>query len=358
MKIIAEYIWIDGNGGLRSKTRTCDIKQSSRTYFSGNIENVDYLNHNIYKYWNYDGSSTNQADGTDSEVIIKPVRVCKDPFRKNNDYSCTLVLCEAYYPDGRPVATNTRAKAKNIFDKYEELKPWYGIEQEFFIMESISIPSKISNQPVGIKSIDIAEPQGQYYCSIGSKNTFGRLVAEEAYQKALYAGIQCSGMNAEVAPSQWEIQVGPCLGIDAADQLVLLRYILERVSECHNVQINFDPKPISGDWNGSGCHTNFSTTQMRHDGGYDYILRAIKKLELNHLDHMKVYGKNNKLRMTGKHETASYETFTYGVANRGSSIRIPRDTEKNKKGYFEDRRPASNMDPYLVTSMILQTIAE
>lgn len=349
MKVIAEYIWIDGNGGLRSKTRTCDISSIDNDY-------IDPLNYKVYKDWNYDGSSTNQADGSDSEVIIKPVRVCNDPFR--NTFTSVLVLCEAYYPDGRPVATNTRESAKKIFDTHEELKPWYGIEQEFFIMRSKYIRSKVSNHPVGITSIDMAEPQGQYYCSVGGKNTFGRKIAEEAYQKALSAGIQCSGMNAEVAPGQWEIQVGPCLGIDAADQLILLRYILERVSEKHDVQINLDPKPIKGDWNGSGCHTNFSTTNMRHDGGYEYILKAIKKLESKHKEHMEVYGENNNLRMTGEHETASYDTFSYGVANRGSSIRIPRETEKNQKGYFEDRRPASNMDPYLVTSMLLKTIAE
>jgi glutamine synthetase len=347
MKIIAEYIWIDGNRGLRSKTRTC-IWTSMETLSSSG----GYLNVNSYKNWNYDGSSTGQAEGSDSEVIIKPVRICIDPFR--GDMS-VLVLCDAYYPDGRPVATNTRSEAKKIFDRNEHLKPWYGIEQEFFIMKGEE--SKVSIRPVGLQILGCAEPQGQYYCSVGGKNAFGREIAEEVYQRALEAGIQCSGMNAEVAPAQWEIQVGPCLGIDAADQLIILRYILERVSELHNVQINLDPKPISGDWNGSGCHTNFSTTKMRNEGGYGHIINAIKKLEIKHAEHMKVYGQNNHLRMTGQHETASYDTFSYGVANRGASIRIPRETEKNKKGYFEDRRPASNMDPYLVTSKILDTIA-
>ena len=351
MLIIAEYIWIDGDGNLRSKTRTCFLENDRGIT---NIKFSNMMNIKLYKDWNYDGSSTNQAEGSDSEVIIKPIRVCQDPFRNMN--TSVLVLCEAYYPDGRIVATNTRAAAKKIFDTHEQLKPWYGIEQEFFIMQSQE--SQVSIRPVGLQGIGWAEPQGQYYCSVGGKNAFGREVAEEAYQKALKAGIQCSGMNAEVAPGQWEIQVGPCLGIDAADQLILLRYILERVSESHNVQINLDPKPISGDWNGSGCHTNFSTTNMRNDGGYEYIQKAITKLETKHTEHMKVYGQNNHLRMTGKHETASYDIFSYGIANRGASIRIPRETEKNKKGYFEDRRPASNMDPYLVTSMLLKTVAE
>ena len=158
----------------------------------------------------------------------------------------------------------------------------------------------------------------------------------------------------EVAPGQSELQIRD-VGINAADGLIVLRYILSRTAEEYGYDIDYSAKPVKGDWNGSGCHVNYSTLPMRENGGYQYIISAIERLEKKHKEHLKVYGNDNHQRLTGLHETSSMERFTYGVGNRGASVRIPTETFENKKGYFEDRRPSASMDPYLVTSIIYQT---
>ena len=334
-KTCIEYIWLDGKNGFRSKTKVVD----------GLINNV----HELSK-WNYDGSSTYQASGKESEIIIQPCKLYNDPFRRGCN---KLVLCDTYLPNGTPHISNTRFNAHKIFQKDLSHEPWFGLEQEYFLIDNNT------HKPLGFPLHGVPEEQGIYYCSVGTNKNFGRQIVEEHLSCCLQAGVKISGINAEVAPGQWEFQVGPCEGIDQGDDLWMARYLLERVSEKYNVYVNYEPKPLQGNWNGSGCHSNFSTKNMRNgtpdNNGLYYIELAIDKLSLKHMEHMKVYGENNEKRMTGLHETASFNTFTKGIANRGASIRIGNENYNNKCGYFEDRRPASNCDPYLVTSKIFET---
>jgi glutamine synthetase len=287
-----------------------------------------------------------QAEGKDSEVILRPVRFVPDPFRGGDNI---LVLCECYMPDGTPHKTNTRCRAAATFDKDLDARPWYGLEQEYTLFEADA------RTPLGWPRGGFPKPQGPYYCGAGADKAFGRYVAEAHYRACLYAGLKISGINGEVMAGQWEFQIGPAEGIEAGDHMILARYLMDRVCEDFGVVVSFDPKPMEGDWNGAGCHTNFSTLAMREEGGYAVILSAIEKLGLKHEEHIRLYGEGNHRRLTGAHETAPIDKFTYGVAHRGASVRIPRESEKHGKGYFEDRRPASNMDPYLVTAKIFET---
>ena len=335
MKTLVEYVWIGGNNNLRGKTKVMDKE----------VHSVSDLSE-----WNYDGSSTNQAAGEDSEVIIRPCALFNDPFRRENH---KMVLCDTYRPDGTPVENNHRQWAKSLFDQALDEEPWYGLEQEYFLID----PN--TNKPLGFPQNGFPNEQGQYYCSAGAQNAFGRQVAEEHLAACVYAGVKISGINAEVAPGQWEFQIGPCVGIEEGDHLWMARYLLNRVAEKHGVVVDLEPKPVKGDWNGSGCHTNYSTKNMREGtddkSGLEHIDEAIEKLSHRHMEHMNVYGSGNEQRMTGAHETASYDTFSHGVANRGASIRRGNQTVKDGKGYFEDRRPSSNCDPYLVTGMMFET---
>jgi glutamine synthetase len=334
MSVVLEYIWLDSDSEFRSKTKVVDTIIDTRF-----IETLPL--------WNYDGSSTGQAEGTDSEIILKPVFICKDPFRVS--LNSFLVLCETYDKKMNPLNNNYRVFANKIFNNYKTQEPWFGLEQEYFIMNK--------GVPLGFE-YGTPEAQGKYYCGVGSGRALGRKIVDEHLEYCLYANLKIGGVNAEVAPGQWEFQIGPLDNVQVGDHLLVARYILNRVAENYGYNISYHPKPlgVDADWNGSGCHTNFSTKEMRDENGIKHIFGALESLKEYHKIHIKSYGKDNEMRLSGKHETSNINSFTIGVANRGSSIRIPNETVKNNKGYFEDRRPAANIDPYLVCSLILQGV--
>ena len=322
---VVEYIWIGGNCELRSKTRVLNV----------NINLVYDI-----PEWNYDGSSTGQADSKhNTEVVLKPCKLFINPLKQHICDRHYLVLCETFDVDLNPLPTNHRHNAVNIFDTNLELRPWFGLEQEYFMIHKCMRDNLCS--------------EGEYYCGTQS-NKIERIVAEEHLQACISAKINVSGLNAEVAPNQWEFQVGPSEGIESGDELVVSRFLLERISEKYDVKINYTPK-LREDMNGSGCHANFSTTLTRAENGIEEIYKCIQKLETNHVQHIKVYGDDNEKRLTGIHETSSMHVFSFGVGTRNTSIRIPNQVAKEKCGYFEDRRPAANIDPYQVTSIIFKT---
>jgi len=300
--------------------------------------------------WNYDGSSTYQAEGSNSDTYLYPCKIYPDPFRGGANI---MVMCDTYKYNKVPTETNHRKGCQEIMKKAEASHPWFGMEQEYTLLD-------VDGHPLGWPKNGFPGPQGPYYCGVGAGKVFGRDIVEAHYRACLYAGIRVSGENAEVMPAQWEFQVGPTEGIHMGDDLWVARYILQRVAEDYGVVVSFDPKPMVGDWNGAGAHTNFSTEAMRKPGGMQIIEAAIEKLSKRHIKHIKAYdpneGRDNERRLTGKHETSSIHDFSAGVANRGCSIRIPRDVAAQGYGYLEDRRPSSNCDPYEVTRVIVETI--
>lgn len=312
-----EYVWFDGKNNIRSKTKIIEDK---------------YINVSNLPLWNYDGSSTYQSTTCNSEIVLYPVKIYINPFLKELGY---IVICKTSDP------LCTISIAEHIFEKALDKNdiPMFGIEQEFYIIDNKTF--KPLGWPYG-------KEHGDYYCSIGANKAFGRKFLDEAMNLMLRMGLPITGMNFEVAPGQAEFQICDTY-IDASHGLTMMRYVLGRLGEQYNYSIEYAPKPFVN-WNGSGCHVNFSTKKMREKNGYVNIKNCMKHLKTTHTNDLKLYGKNNKQRLTGKHETSNIDEFTVGVADRSASVRIPTQTKKDQKGYFEDRRPGSNIDPYLVTS--------
>lgn len=354
MKIKLEYIWLDGSEPqqLRSKTKIVDKAETTSP--------------EDYAMWSFDGSSTLQAKagrGENTDCLLKPVFVVTDPFR---GWPNRLVLCEVLNPDGTTHKTNKRSELSNLVNTLninesdKSNSPWLGWEQEYTLTHKPK--SKFAEGeglPLGFEAdykTNTPRPQGDYYCGVGADTVVGRQIVEEHMDMCLEIGLDISGINAEVLLGQWEYQIGPVTPLNGSDQLWMSRYILQRVAENWDVNVSFHPKPLQGDWNGTGCHVNFSTKDMREDGGLEIIKDTMSKLEKNHTEHIEVYGLFNDMRLTGAHETSSIHDFSYGFSTRDTSIRIPAQALVEGRGYFEDRRPASNCDPYQVTQRMLETV--
>jgi glutamine synthetase len=325
----AEYIWIDGTEPthkLRSKTKiVADGKKPP--------------------VWGFDGSSTNQATGHFSDCVLLPVFICPDPLRGPKDL---LVMCEVLNPDMTPHVTNNRAAAVAAQKKYAAFEPMFGIEQEYTFFQD--------GRPYGWPEVGFPPPQGPYYCGVGGAKMPGRDIVEAHTLACQRAGIGIEGTNAEVMMGQWEFQVGILSPTAVGDHLWTARWLLERIAEEFDVDVSFAAKPIKGDWNGAGAHTNFSTKQMRAAGGWDAIVAGCEALGTKVKEHIAAYGVGIEERLTGEHETAPYTKFSYGVSNRGASVRIPAAVAAAKRGYLEDRRPNANIDPYVVSAIITDTI--
>lgn len=332
---IAEYLWIDGGGidgvqKLRSKTKILPKGEE-------------------LPLWGFDGSSTNQAPGTNSDCVLRPVFVCPDPIRGGDN---KLVMCEVLLTDMSPHPTNTRAECAAMAEKHASHEMIYGIEQEYTLFEG--------SRPLGWPINGFPAPQFGYYCGVGSDEVFGRPLVEEHMLACIHAGLNIAGINAEVMPAQWEFQIGPVAAPAVADELWVARWLLYRIAEDHKgpqgfgISATLNPKPVKGDWNGAGAHTNFSTKEMRNS--LKACEAAAEALAERHDIHISNYGIGNKERLTGAHETESYKEFSWGLSDRGRSVRIPWKVVADGKGYIEDRRPAATVDPYVATRLIFETV--
>ncbi len=325
-----EYIWLDGyepTQNPRSKTKIVDD-------FSGKLEDAPV--------WSFDGSSTEQAEGGSSDCLLKPVAIYPDPARTNG----WLVMTEVLNPDGTAHPSNGRATIEDDDNDF-----WFGFEQEYFIMDVET------DLPLGFPRGGYPGPQGLYYCSVGGKNTWGRDIVEEHLDICIEAGINVEGINQEVAAGQWEFQTFAKGAKQAGDEIWVARYLLMRITEQYGYYIEWHPKPIKGDWNGSGMHANFSNSTLRTCGSEEVYKTICEAFAPVVDEHISVYGAYNDQRLTGAHETQSIDKFSYGVSDRGASIRIPIATVENGwKGWLEDRRPASNGDPYKIAARIIKTV--
>jgi glutamine synthetase len=348
MKLKLEYVWLDGyqpEPNLRSKVKIFDHAPANPNRLSA--QHAKPKPEELPE-WSFDGSSTQQAEGNFSDLILKPVKVYTNPLKMGFSY---LVLCEVLNPDRTPHYSNTRTLIDN-----DSFDVWFGFEQEYVLRWF----NKNNDRPVGFENFNPPESQGKYYCSVGHPYSAGRSISEEHLDACLSCGIQITGTNAEVMLGQWEYQIFGQGEQTAADDLWMSRFLLMRIAENYQIKVDFHPKPMGADqdWNGSGMHTNFSNSRMRESGGEEFFNRICQVLEKTHDLAISLYGSDNHLRLTGKHETQSISKFSWGISDRGASIRIPISTSEKWLGYLEDRRPGSNADPYKITKYLSESLRE
>jgi len=327
MSYRAEYIWIDGQqptAKLRSKTKVVRDGQEPPV-------------------WGFDGSSTEQAPGVESDCVLNPVFVRPDPIRGGDN---VLVLCEVLTVDMEPHPSNHRAACVATYERYKDQQPWFGLEQEYTFYKD--------GRPHGWPAGGFPAPQGGYYCGVGADEIWGRDIVEDHTEACMAAGIEITGTNAEVMIGQWEFQVGPLDPVAVGDHLWMARWLLYRIAEDYDISAHLNPKPVEGDWNGAGMHANFSTVQMRES--YAPVVAACEALGERAQEHITGYGAGIERRLTGLHETAPWTEFSYGVSDRGASVRIPWQVARDGKGYIEDRRPNANANPYVVATLMTETI--
>lgn len=346
-KIKLEYLWLDGydTPNIRSKSKYIDFDTNSFGFTNGENLKIEDV-----PEWGFDGSSTMQADGESSDCLLKPVKLYTNTTDNTFTGESYIVLCEVLNSDRTPHNSNTRSKLVELSERYEDSEMWFGIEQEYVFM------NPETEKPYGWPEKGFPNPQGRYYCGVGGDVVRLRTLAEKHADCCIASGIPLGGTNAEVMLSQWEYQIGTAGILDICDDLWVSRYMLEVLAEREGVYVSLAPKPIHGDWNGSGAHINFSTKRLREEGGKQYITNIIKLLMDSHEEHIEEYGLGNEQRLTGEHETQHIDVFSSGDSDRGASIRIPTVTAETYKGYLEDRRPAANMNPYRAVARLVETI--
>ena len=358
----AEYIWIDGSKptqNLRSKTKVLNLHENVEKTYCGDGSDFPTWADSIlrstkcvsdFPTWGFDGSSTNQATGDRSDCVLKPVRVFKDPTREDS----YLVMCEVLNADGTPHPTNNRKKLEEVMgspgDSIRTLmnECLFGLEQEYTLFKG--------SRPLGFgEDRRFPAPQGPYYCGVGADEVFGRELVEDHMKACVAAGVKISGINAEVMPGQWEFQVGPLSPLEVGDHLWVARWLLYRLGEKYGIHATLDPKPVPGDWNGAGCHSNFSTRRMREEDGMQAIEEWCERAGNHIKEHLAAYGDGIESRLTGKHETCRYDQYKWGISDRTASIRVPLMAKIEGRGYLEDRRPNANACPYQVATVMLKT---
>jgi len=243
MNVMVEYIWIDSDGKLRSKTKI--IKDGT----------------GAPPRWNFDGSSTEQATPKNSDLTLEPVFVCTDEIRR---YPNLLALCEVLDKDGEPIHSNHRRRCSALEKRHRTKYFWFGIEQEY------TLTIGRAEKPLGLTlggyqrtRVDDIPEQGQFYCGLGANNAFGRKIAEEHMKLCLDTtlvggggSLLYCGMNAEVMPGQWEFQIGPGDPLHVSDRLWIARYLLIKTAEKHGISVSFKAKPHPIPWCASEAHNS------------------------------------------------------------------------------------------------------